>query len=110
MVARLRFYMDEQVPAAVTAGLRVRGVDVLTVQEAVMVGATDQDQLAFAARQGRVLFTHDGDFLRLHGAGIDHAGIAFASQQMPVGQIVRGLMLLYQVLAPADMRNHVEFL
>lgn len=110
MATRLKLYMDEQVPAAVTAGLRVRGVDVLTVQEAAMVGATDQDQLAFAARRGRVLFTHDADFLRLHAAGIGHAGIAYASQQMPVGQIVRGLMLLYQVLAPADMRNHVEFL
>jgi hypothetical protein len=102
--------MDEQVPSAVTAGLRLRGVDVLTVQEAVMVGATDQDQLAFAARQGRVLFTHDADFLHLHTAGTSHAGIAYAPQQMPVGQIVRGLMLIYQVLEPADMRNHVEFL
>jgi hypothetical protein len=102
--------MDEHVPSAVTAGLRLRGVDVLTVQEAVMVGATDQDQLAFAARQGRVLFTHDADFLRLHAAGTNHAGIAYAPQQMPVGQIVRALMLIYQVLEPADMRNHVEFL
>lgn len=110
MVTRIKLYMDEHVPSAVTAGLRLRGVDVLTVQEAVMVGATDQDQLAFAARQGRVLFTHDADFLRLHAAGTNHAGIAYAPQQMPVGQIVRGLMLIYQVLEPADMRNHVEFL
>jgi predicted nuclease of predicted toxin-antitoxin system len=30
---RLKFYMDEHVPKAVTEGLRRRGVDVITVQE-----------------------------------------------------------------------------
>ena len=33
MADRLRFYMDEHVPKAVTEGLRGRGVDVITVQE-----------------------------------------------------------------------------
>jgi hypothetical protein len=29
---------------------------------------------------------------------------------MPIGSIVRGLMLIYQILEPEDMLNHVEFL
>ena len=33
MAARITFYLDEHVHPAVAAGLRVRGVDVLTVQE-----------------------------------------------------------------------------
>lgn len=33
MADRLKFYMDEHVPKAVTEGLRRRGVDVITVQE-----------------------------------------------------------------------------
>jgi hypothetical protein len=39
-----------------------------------------------------------------------HSGIAYAPQQTPIGNIVRGLMLIYQVLEPEDMVNHVEFL
>jgi hypothetical protein len=57
-----------------------------------------------------VLFTQDTDFLRLHARGIRHPGIAYARQQTPVGEMVRGLMLIYQVLEPVDMQNHVEFL
>ena len=34
----IKFYMDEHIPKAVTEGLRRRGVDVLTAQEADMLG------------------------------------------------------------------------
>ena len=39
--------MDQQVPAAISEGLRRRGVDVLTAQEAGMCSATDKEHLAF---------------------------------------------------------------
>ncbi|MFO7741366.1 MAG: hypothetical protein R6X31_03530 [Anaerolineae bacterium] len=31
-------------------------------------------------------------------------------QQTPIGDVIRGLMLIYRVLKPRDMHNHVEFL
>jgi predicted nuclease of predicted toxin-antitoxin system len=107
---QIKLYMDEHVPTAVTVGLRLRSVDVLTAQEADMLAASDEDHLALAVREGRVLFTQDADFLRLHARGVPHAGIAYVRQQTPVGNIVRGLMLICQVLEPEDMLNHVEFL
>ena len=91
-------------------GLRLRGVDVLTVQEAGMLEADDEAHLALALEQGRVIFTQDADFLRLHAKGVNHAGVVYAHQQTPVGRIIRGLMLIYQVLEPEDMCNHVEFI
>jgi predicted nuclease of predicted toxin-antitoxin system len=51
---------------AVALGLRLRGIDVSTTVEERLTGATDEQQLAFATGQGRVLVTHDADFLRLH--------------------------------------------
>ena len=110
MAEKIRFYMDEHVPSAVTKGLRLRGVDVLTAQEVGMLEADDEDHLALATEQGRVVFTQDADFLRLHAAGTLHAGIVYVRQQTPIGYIVRGLMMVYQVLEPEDMQNHVEFL
>jgi uncharacterized protein with PIN domain len=107
---KIKFYIDEHVPTAVTAGLRLREVDVLTTQEAGLLAASDEEHLALATDEERVLFTQDADFLRLHAEGISHAGIAYAHQQTPIGYIVRGLMLIYQVLEPRDMQNHVEFL
>jgi predicted nuclease of predicted toxin-antitoxin system len=110
MSATIKFYTDEHVPSAVVRGLRHRGVNVLTTQEAGMLGATDEEHLALASREGRVIFTQDDDFLRLHAAGVEHAGIVYARQQTGIGEIVRGLMLVYQVLEPDEMKNHVEFL
>jgi hypothetical protein len=80
------------------------------VQEVDTLGASDEAHLALAASDGRVIFTQDDDFLRLHATGIDHAGIAYAHQHTSIGDIIRGLMLIYQVLEPGDMQNHVEFL
>ena len=72
-------------------GLRQRGVDVLTVVEAGMLGASDEEHLKRALNEGRVIFTQDDDFLRLHAAGADHAGIVYAPQQTPVKDISRRL-------------------
>jgi hypothetical protein len=106
---RIKFYMDEHVPRAVTEGLRRREVDVLAAQEAGMMEAADQEHLAFASEEGRVIFTQDVDFLRLHAAGRRHAGIVYAPQRTATGTIVRSLMLIHDVLSPEDMSNHVEF-
>jgi predicted nuclease of predicted toxin-antitoxin system len=71
----IRWYMDEHVPIAVTAGLHRRGMDVLTTQDAGMLGADDNTQLAYTTSQARVIFTQDDDFLRLAATDITHAGI-----------------------------------
>ncbi len=75
----MKFYLDEHIPKGVVEGLRRRGVDLLTVQEAGRSGDSDEKQLAFAAREGRVLVTFDDDFLRLDAAGIPHTGVGRSS-------------------------------
>jgi uncharacterized protein with PIN domain len=110
MAERIKFYMDEHVPRAVTEGLRRRGVDVLTAQEAAMLEADDEQHVALALREGRVVVTQDADFLRLHAVGRPHSGLAYAPQHTPIGTIVRSLMLIYDILSPQDMAGHVEFI
>lgn len=110
MNTRIKFYTDEHVSKAIAAGLRYRGVDALTTQEAGMLGAADEEHLTFAARQQRVFFTHDADFLRLHAQGIHHAGIVYTQRQQPIGEIIRGLVLIYEMLNAEDMQNQVEYL
>ena len=56
------------------------------------------------------MVTQDRDFLRLAAAGIHHAGIAYASQNRTSGELIRGLMLIHQVLDAEDMEGHVEHL
>ncbi len=102
--------MDEHVSPAVIQGLRQRGVDVLSVPEARMLGASDEEHLTFALAEGRVLFTQDSDLLRLAAMGRAHAGIVYASQHISIGKIVQGLMLIYQVLEAEEIVGKVEYL
>jgi hypothetical protein len=85
-------------------------MDAVTAVEANMSGASDGDHLRFALDHKRVMFTQDRDFLRLHAAGTSHAGIAYARQGTSIGDIIRGLMLIYQVLDADEMRGHLEYL
>lgn len=110
MSKRIKIYTDEQVPNSVIKGLRLRGINVLTTKEAKMLGAVDTAHLGFAQEMKRVILTQDDDFLRLHASGFDHCGIIYAHQRTPVGKIIRGIMLIHQILDSDDMKNHVEFL
>lgn len=102
--------MDENISRAIINGLRQRNVDVLSVPEADMLGASDEAHLAFALANERTIFTQDNDFLRLAAANDNHAGIAYSSQQMPIGDVIRGLMPIHEVLEAEDMRGKVEYL
>ena len=106
----IKFYTDEHVGKAVINGLRLRGIDVLPSKEVNLLGVDDEVHLEFTLKEGRVIFTQDDDFLKLHAKGFEHAGIVYTPQGTSIGTIIRGLELIYLVLSPEDMHNHVEFL
>ncbi|HET6892198.1 MAG TPA: DUF5615 family PIN-like protein [Pyrinomonadaceae bacterium] len=96
--------------AAVAEGLRRRGVKVLTVQDAGRTGLSDREQLAFASSERRVMVTMDSDFLKLAVEGVVHAGIGYANPRTTIRELISALVLLRDVLTPAEMMNHVEYL
>jgi predicted nuclease of predicted toxin-antitoxin system len=107
----IRFHLDENCDRAIAEGLRRRGIDVSTTPEVGLLSATDEEQIAFAVLQNRVLFTQDRDFLRLHGAATAHPGIAYCGKDTKsIGAIIQGLVLIWEVLEPEEMANRVEFL
>lgn len=54
----------------------------------------------------------DDDYLVLHAEGHQHAGIVYVPQRqrLSVGAAVNSLTLIYEVLTPAQMRGHIEYL
>ena len=111
MTERIRFHLDENVSPDVGRALRRHGVDVTTTVEAGLRSAGDLEQLSYAIDSVRVVVTHDADFLRMASQGQEHAGIAYCHKATrPLGDIIRGLILIYEVLTPAEMRNRVEYL
>lgn len=113
----VRFFLDEHMPEALAAALRVRGIDVLTVPDAGRLGFSDEDQLRFATADGRVVVTHDTDYLVL-GAdfqmrGEPFAGVAFCLARKyanDVGKMLRALEMLHAVYEATDLLDRVEHL
>ena len=106
----LRFHLDESVNNAIAVGLRLRGFDVTVSNDADLLGATDDLQLAFASSENRLL-VNDDDFLRLHADGAVHAGIAYSRpNQRTIGQLVLKLAALGRSHTAEDIAGTVEFL
>lgn len=108
-------YVDEHVARAITEGLRLRGVDVLTVQEDGRRGASDAAVLDRATELGRPLFTQDEDLLieasRRIARGTDFAGVLYAHQlRATIGDCVRDLVLIATAARQEELRNRVEYL
>jgi len=107
----IRYLVDEHVAKAVATGLRKRGIDAITIAEASLLGAEDEDLLAFGKEKSRVMVTQDQDFLRLAAeAKGDHLGIVYAPQGRAIGELVRLLDLLAQVSDAEEMRGRVEYI
>jgi hypothetical protein len=111
----ITLYMDVHVPDAITVGLRLRGVDVLTAQEDGARRLSDALLLDRATALGRVLFSQDEDLLReaaqRQERGVPFTGVIYAHQlKVTIGQCVRDLELLAQAGAPEDFANRVQYL
>jgi hypothetical protein len=77
-----RLYANENFPLPVVEELRRLGHEVLTTYEAGDAGKSvpDEQVLAFATAEGRVLVTiNRKHFIHLHNANLDHAGIIVCS-------------------------------
>lgn len=111
----LALYLETHIPFAVAEALRQRGVDCLTAEEDDASALPDPALLDRATALGRVLVTHDQDFLvegpRRQQAGEFFAGIIFARHLwVSVGQLVRDLEMMAKVYDPPDLANRIEYL
>ena len=111
----IALYMDEHVHRAITEGLRLRNVDVLTVQEDNRRNTPDAALLDRAIDLQRVMFSQDEDLLiearRRQIQGIPFTGVIYAHQlRVTIGGCVRDLELIAKAADPEDLANRVEYL
>jgi len=111
----IALYMDEHVPRAITNGLRLRGVDVITAWEDDRGGADDSALLDRASELGRVLFSQDDDLLaegaKRQREEITFSGLVYAHQlRVSVGRCIENLEVIARAGEPGDLANSVVFL
>lgn len=111
----IALYMDVHVHRAITDGLRLRGVDVLTAQEDDRRQEPDKAILDRSTQLQRVLFSQDEDLLieadRRQREAVPFAGVIYSHQlRVTIGMCVRDLELIAKAAGPEDMVNRVEYL
>lgn len=109
------FYMDEHIHLAITIGLRLRDVDVLTVQEDDRTGISDFLILERAIELRQVIFTQDQDFLveanRCQVEEINFSGVIYAHRRITtIGDCIRDLEIIAKASEPEDLVNRVQYL
>jgi hypothetical protein len=107
--------MDAHIPRAIWAGLRLRGIDVITAQEDHADTLPDPELLDRAAWLQRVLFSFDDDLLaeaaRRQQEGIPFSGLIYAHPlRISIGACIQDLETIAQAGELEDLVNQVVFL
>jgi hypothetical protein len=110
----LRLYADECVDGRIVAGIRRRGVDIVSAHEEGLLSASDQRHLDRASELGRAIITADQDFLAIvHDVltrGLTFPGLFYIQQGTPIGEAVRNIVDAAEILEPHDLENWVEWI
>ncbi|MGE0600975.1 MAG: DUF5615 family PIN-like protein [Dehalococcoidia bacterium] len=115
-MAQPRLYIDEDSQSAgLLVALRAAAIDVTTSRESLQDGRPDNDQLAFAVMNQRVLYTRNvRDFRRLSAAylreGRPHFGIIYWPAHYSIGEQLRRLINLWSARTLEQMINTEEYL
>ena len=107
--------MDEHVPGMITAALRERRVDVLTVQEDARTGLDDPAVLDRAAELGRIVVSEDEDMIReavrrIRG-GNSFPGLFRGTELIhQLGRAIDDLELAAKVYDAKDIADRIEWI
>jgi predicted nuclease of predicted toxin-antitoxin system len=112
----IRFQADADLNQIIVSAVlrRVPAIDFRTATAAGLTGLKDLDVLALAARDGRILVTHDqstmprhfGEFVRSHRS----PGLIVVPQHLPVREVADDVILIWTATDPEEWTDRIAFL
>ena len=113
----VRFLADEDLDSDIIDGLRSRepAIDILDVKTAGLRRASDPALLDLAAKQDRILVTHDRRTMTYYAgkrlaAGRLIAGVFIVPQRSAIGDILESLLLVWTASQAEEWRNQIVYL
>lgn len=113
----LRLAADENFNYDIVRGLlrRKPDLDIVRVQEAGLSGADDPAVLEWAAREGRVLFSHDVSTLTGHAydrvkSGKRMPGVFEVSHDVPTGVAIEDILLIAECSLDDEWEGQIRYL
>ena len=93
---------------------RVPAIDFRTATSAGLAGLRDQDVLAVAARDGRVLVTHDQATMPRHFAEFTRSqhspGLIIVPQHLPLRDVADDLILIWTATETEEWTDRIAYL
>jgi hypothetical protein len=113
----LRLATDEDFNNRILPGLlrQLPEIDSARVQDAGLPVKDDPHVLEWAAREGRVLLSHDVTTMTKHaydrvGAGLPMPGLFEVSQELPIGMAIEEILLLAECSVEGEWEGQIRFL
>jgi predicted nuclease of predicted toxin-antitoxin system len=110
----IRYLADLNLNHAIVSGLRRRepALDILAGTEAGLEAKPDSEVLLFAAKDGRILVTHDirtmpTHFSEMLASGVEIPGVLMLSQSLPVAEAIEELLLIWAVTEANEWINRI---
>ncbi len=113
---RIRFQADADLNQIIVAAVlrRLPDADFRSATNAGLAGLGDLEVLTLAAREGRVLVTHDQHTMPRHfGEFIGttaSAGVIVVPQRLPVAKVLEDLGLIWSASQAAEWTNRLIYL
>lgn len=108
---------DEDLDNNIVRGVVRRNprVDIVRAQDVGLSGAKDPEVLEWAAKEGRILFTHDVSTMTRHAydrvrAGLPMPGVFEVPQSLPVGRAIEEVLLVAELSIEGEWANQVRYL
>lgn len=112
-MTKIRFQADADLKQAIVTGTirRQANLDFQSANEAQLEGVKDSEVLAIAARESRVLVTHDrktmptefGRFITSHTS----SGVLILSQKLSIGDGIDAIILVWEASAAEEWINQI---
>jgi predicted nuclease of predicted toxin-antitoxin system len=101
-MSRPRFIADHDIREPILEGLLVKepSIDLIRARDVGLAATPDPDILAYAAREGRIVLSHDESTMkdaavsRLQ-AGQPMPGLLIARQLTPIGKVIDELLIIW---------------
>lgn len=113
----IRFLLDENFNGKIARGLRARraDVDMIRIQDTELYGKDDSAVLEWAAREGRILLTHDIATMTKYAnerlsQGLPLAGVIFVRDTLPVAKVIDDLLAILGASDASDWENRTDYL
>jgi uncharacterized protein with PIN domain len=113
----LRLLIDQDLDHSILRGLllRVSNLDVVTAHQVGLSNASDPEVLAWAAKQERIIVTHDRRTMPYHATSRiaraeKVAGMVVVSKQLPISRVINDLEIIVSCSDTFEWENTIKHL